>query len=162
MQQLLNTLTITKSAHERHVSNLTREQKLIVSHFKFDCSFVVVDSKNWVSYAPFLITSLGLTGEADKNKVMGMKFTDSDQWDTFDFMVEYDMGGTYTESFIKLFFLKEKFTRKYHLCFFRVKSEHTVKGSMRWCQEYFMDDGLLKASLEYRTTSEAIKQLSVL
>ena len=153
MQQLKKTMAITKESYQQHLEAITHHQQMFLSKYKFDCSIVVVDPKNWDSYAPFLISSLGLTGESDKNMVMGMRYTDSDQWNTYDFMIEYDFGGTYTESYIKLFFRKED--RKYHICFFRVKSEHTLK----WRQEYFINDSLLKASLEYKTCSEAYNHL---
>lgn len=85
-----------------HSQVLLKHEKLTRSHFKFDRSFTTVDPREWNSYTPFLISSLGLTSEEDKKTITGLKITDSAQWSTCDFIIDYSDGEkTYTESYIQ-------------------------------------------------------------
>jgi hypothetical protein len=92
------------------------------SNYKFDSSNIVVDSKQWLNYIPFLCDSLGLITYEDINKIKEIKFID--QWNMLEFKIEYESSEIYSISIIKLYYMSEPNTEKLHITFIRVKSEH--------------------------------------
>lgn len=92
------------------------------SNYKFDSSNIIVESKQWFSYIPFLCGSLGLINHDDINNIKEMKFTD--QWNMLEFKIENDTDEIYSISIIKLYYMLEPNTEKLHISFLRVKSVH--------------------------------------
>ena len=150
MKQLQNIISTTILQYKEEIT----KQELIKSHFKYDSSSIIIDPKKWNSYSKSLILSLGLTINEDKNKILSMKINDSNQWTVHDFFITHDCDSTYTQSFIKLFFIFDIEIRKIRICFFRIRSDQTLNTGMKWDH-----NSKLIASLEYQTCIQALKQL---
>lgn len=119
-----------------------KDKSLNFYKFIYDSSSIVIDPKNWNSYAEFLVKILDLTSEKDQNKILKMEFTD--ELNSLEFLIK---NQAYKTSFIKLFFIFDINTQKNCIYYYRSRTQHTL------------DEKVIQ--IEYQTFSDILKEWDI-
>lgn len=146
---LKSSLETNKTHYETH-KNFLKEQDLKKSKFTHTHSLSVVN--NWEQYAPFLVKTLGIENEEEKNKVLSMQFVEFDLWGSSDFLVKYEVGETYIHKYIKLFLFRDD--ANFHVCYFTAKSEQSLNERSIW-DPLCVDHETLKYAIDFEISQVA-------
>ena len=144
------------SSLEKNKVHYENHKQILISNDLRTSKFVHTNSQSiindWDGYAPFLVKSLGIVNEEEKNKVFGLKYVDRELYSSSDFLINYAEGETFIHKYIKLFLFQDLDEKKFHLCYFTAKCEHTLSDHHRWKS---MDHETLKYAIDFEISQVA-------